>query len=76
MSARVVPPLPLEVLLTAEEFLRLPPTEGRQELHDGVVVELPPPRPGHGALQSRLARRLGNWCEAQGQPEPLNASNE
>jgi Uma2 family endonuclease len=73
MTARATatPPLPPEVLLTAEEFLRLPPTEGRQELHDGVVVEMPPPSPAHGAVQSRLDRRLGNWCEAQGLPEPL-----
>ncbi|MDQ3701189.1 MAG: Uma2 family endonuclease [Chloroflexota bacterium] len=45
--------------------------EGRQALHDGVVVEMPPPGPGRGALPSRLTRRLGNWCEAQGLPEPL-----
>ena len=69
MTARVAPPP--DALLTAEEFLRLPPVEGRQELHDGVVVEMPPPSPGHGALQSRLARRLGNWCEANGLPDPL-----
>ena len=69
MTAQVAPPP--DALLTAEEFLRLPPVEGRQELHDGVVVEMPPPSPGHGALQSRLARRLGNWCEAMGLPDPL-----
>ena len=72
MTARVAPSADAaDALLTAEEFLRLPPTEGRQELHDGVVVEMPPPSPGHGALQSRLARRLGNWCEATGLPDPL-----
>ena len=73
MTARVVPALPPEVLLTAEEFLALPPIPDgrRRELHDGVVVELSPVNPRHGTLQSRLTRRLGNWCEAQGLPEPM-----
>ena len=68
MTARVAPPP--DALLTAEEFLRLPPVEGRQELHDGVVVEMPPPSPGHGALQSRLARRWGTGARPTASPIP------
>jgi Uma2 family endonuclease len=71
MTARVVPPLPPEVLLTAEEFLTLPePEAGRLELHDGRVVEVAPAAPRHSAVQGRVLRRLGAWCEDRGLGEP------
>jgi Uma2 family endonuclease len=72
MTARVVPPLPPEVLLTAEEFLTLPdPETGRLELHDGLVVEVAPATPRHSLVQQRLGRLIGNWCATQGLGEPV-----
>jgi Uma2 family endonuclease len=72
MTARPVPPLPPDVLLTAREFLRLPePAAGKLELHDGRLVEVAPASYRHSAVQGRLVRRLGAWGEARGLNEPL-----
>jgi Uma2 family endonuclease len=70
MTTRAIPPLPLEVLLTAEEFLALPEAAGKLELHDGQVVEVAPARPRHSAVQGRVLRRLGAWCDSHGLGEP------
>ena len=54
MTARVVPPLPPEALLTAEEFLTLPdPATGRWSCTTGGWLRWPPP-PRHSVVQ-RLA---------------------
>ena len=67
MTARVVPPLPAEVLLTAEEFLTLPdPETGRRELHDGRVVEVAPAAPRHSVVQGLLFGAVLAWCRAHG----------
>jgi Uma2 family endonuclease len=52
-------------LLTAEEFLHLPqPEDGsKQELIQGVVVTMPPPKAPHGACCSKIDRRLGAFVE-------------
>jgi Uma2 family endonuclease len=53
-------------LLTAEEFFRLPqPEDGsQQELIQGVVVTMPPPKAPHGVCCSKIDRRLGAFVEA------------
>ncbi len=47
--------------LTAEEFMRIPEAEGKQELVDGRVIEMPPVGMGHGKKQLGIGRRLGDW---------------
>ena len=37
-------------LLSEEEFLNLPEFEGRQELMDGELIELPPPKDSHNIM--------------------------
>ncbi|MGH2353144.1 MAG: Uma2 family endonuclease [Chloroflexota bacterium] len=71
MSAQPVPPLPPDVLLTVDEVLQLSwPAAGTLELHDGRVVEVPPPSPRHGTLQAYLAQEVGVWCDAHGMGRP------
>jgi Uma2 family endonuclease len=55
-------------LLTAEEFMRLPdpPDGARQELIEGRVVTMPPPKGIHGVVCNRLGRLLGNHVDAHG----------
>ncbi|MBI3911995.1 MAG: Uma2 family endonuclease [Armatimonadetes bacterium] len=55
-----------ERLITAEEFWLMPKGEGRSELVDGRVVEMPPVGPDHGRLDSRIARRLDEHLERVG----------
>jgi Uma2 family endonuclease len=52
-------------LLTAEEFSRLPqPEDGsQQELVQGVVITMLPPKAPHGACCAKIIRRLGNFVE-------------
>lgn len=52
-------------LLTAEQFADLPePTDGsQQELVRGKVFVMPPPSGYHGAVCSRIVRRLSTWIE-------------
>ena len=49
-------------LLTVAEFLDYPGE--RQELVDGVVVDMAPASPRHGAIQAQAARLLGNHLDA------------
>jgi len=56
-------------LVTWTEFLRLPerPENGiRYELHDGEVIQVPPPRPRHIKLQKRIERLLENLAGDRG----------
>jgi Uma2 family endonuclease len=50
-------------LITAEEFLLLPPTERQRELVRGEVVETMPPNARHGRLAVKIAVRLETWSE-------------
>jgi Uma2 family endonuclease len=59
MSAQTAPPAPPRPrLLTAAEFKALPRTAARQELHEGVLVEMPPPTKRHTRLANRVRDRL------------------
>ena len=56
-------------LVTWTEFLGLPerPENGiRYELHDGEVIQVPPPRPLHIKLQKRIERLLENLAGDRG----------
>jgi Uma2 family endonuclease len=64
-----------ERLLTAEEFMCLPDNGMQQELVDGKVIEMPPPKPFHGGVQATVAgylwqfvrpRRLGRVVTESG----------
>src|SRR5215204_4900113 len=73
MTARVVPPLPPEVLLTAAEFLTLPdPEAGRRELHDGRVGGVAPAAPRHSVVQGLLLGAVLAWCRAHGAGLPAS----
>lgn len=50
-------------LLTAEEYARLD-VDHPTELVRGVVQNMFPPRSRHGQVCSRVARILGNYCDA------------
>jgi Uma2 family endonuclease len=55
------------VLMTAEEFLRLPDVEGvTRELIDGVVVErnMTTRSPRHTISASRISQKLWNWLDS------------
>ena len=41
-------------LMTFEEFERLPEHEGKQELLEGELIELPPPKKRHNIIAKRL----------------------
>jgi Uma2 family endonuclease len=41
-----------------------PPDASRQELVCGIIITIPPPGGLHGAVCSRISRRLGNFVEA------------
>ena len=49
-------------LLTVAEFVDYPGE--RQELVDGVVLDMAPASPRHGAIQAQAARLLGNHLDA------------
>jgi Uma2 family endonuclease len=53
--------------LTVEEFERLPEGEGKQELHDGRVVEMAPVGGLHGAVALKLGAVLLAHVEQQSQ---------
>ena len=50
--------LPSTRPVTLDDFERLPDTDGIQELLDGVVIEMPPPKLRHSALVKRMAKIL------------------
>src|SRR5258706_14007062 len=50
-------------LLTIEEFAALPDNGKKQELVKGVVIEMPPPKPRHGRIQTRFARFLDSYMD-------------
>jgi Uma2 family endonuclease len=52
-----------ESLLTAEEFADLPDDGRSTELVDGRMIELPPPKPGHGKFCVRVILKLGRFVE-------------
>lgn len=59
MTAQTAPPLPPRPRpLTTAEFKALPRTAVRQELHEGVLVEMPPPTKRHTRLANRVRDRL------------------
>jgi Uma2 family endonuclease len=62
MTAQTAPPVPRR--LTTAEFKALPRTAARQELHEGVLVELPPPTRCH----TRLANRMRDVLQAHARP--------
>lgn len=59
-------PSPQPKLLTAEEFARLPESKdgSRQELVRGVVQTTLLPKFRHGKAQAKIARLIGNFCDA------------
>jgi len=56
------------VLTTWDEFRELPDRRDgtHYELHDGAVVEVPPPKPNHVYMQSLLVRWLTAAAEGRG----------
>lgn len=52
-----------EVLLTADEFLRLPSDGRPKELVRGRVVYMNVPAPRHGQICSKVDRLVGNFAE-------------
>lgn len=52
-------------VITAEEFSRMPdpPDGSRQELIQGVIFTMPPPKGPHGVCCLKIARRVGNFVE-------------
>ena len=56
-------------LMTVAEFLAWDPCDGRMwQLVDGVPTAMAPPSGRHGAIQSEIARLIGNHLLAQGSP--------
>ena len=47
--------------VTVEEFEQLPDDGCKQELVNGIVVSIPPPKRRHGRLQARLTIHLGSY---------------
>ena len=83
----MVSPNPKPGLMTAEEFLRLPPEpEGvSRELWEGVVVEFGGESIGgpmttrnrfHGSVEIKIGQLLLNWLEGQARFEGVAASGE
>ena len=61
------PVLPFQGLVSAERFWDIASrTDARLELVDGVVIELSPPGPQHGLLDSWLGARLRVFVEDHG----------
>jgi Uma2 family endonuclease len=54
-----------KTLLTAEELLRLPDNGLRQELLDGVLVEMSPPGGTHGRVSSNVVLALRVWADSR-----------
>lgn len=52
-------------LVTAEEFAALPGGDERYELVNGVIVEMPRPKPRHGLTAGRLSRKLALFLDQQ-----------
>ncbi|MBD1858247.1 MULTISPECIES: Uma2 family endonuclease [Leptolyngbya] len=48
----------LSKVLTFDEFASWRPEDGRYELHDGVIVEMPQPVGGHEEVTGFLARKI------------------
>jgi Uma2 family endonuclease len=56
----------LRLRATRRDLSATPIDEYRYELLKGVLFRMPPPKPYHGAVCMRVARRLIPYCEAQG----------
>ena len=57
--------------VTIEEFELLPDIDGIQELLDGEVVEIPPPKQRHSALVKRIQKILERYLPNRGSgPRP------
>jgi Uma2 family endonuclease len=52
-----------EQLLTAEQFAKLADPGHPQELVRGVVVDMPPAKPTHGKICTRIQIELGNFVD-------------
>jgi len=54
-------------LITIDEFVRMPdPVDGtQQDLVRGEIIEMPPSQGEHGYLVCDIARKLGNFVEAE-----------
>ena len=59
-------------LLTAEEYLELPPFDRPTELVRGEIVELPRPNYRHGKVCNRIGRLLGNFVNEHDLGDVLN----
>ena len=66
MSALLRTTREYEPPLTVDEFERLPGGEGKQELHDGRVVEMAPGGGAHGVVVIELGARLRDHVRARG----------
>jgi Uma2 family endonuclease len=51
------------LLITADEFARRPDPGYPEELVRGRIEKMPPPRPRHGQVCSKVDRILGNYAE-------------
>jgi Uma2 family endonuclease len=51
-------------LLTVEEFLNLYPDDEPYELLEGRILEVPPPKPAHGTVDSRFNAQLRLFVDA------------
>src|SRR5579859_7012094 len=51
-------------LLTVEEFLEMYPGDEPYELLEGRIVEVPPPKPAHGTVDSRFNAQLRLFVDA------------
>ncbi len=60
-----------QTLLTVAEFERLPDDGNQHELDEGELIVMPPPMLGHGRIQIRLARTLGNFVDINALGEVL-----
>jgi Uma2 family endonuclease len=50
--------------ITAGEFAQLPDPGHPQELVRGVIVDVPPPKPRHGKICTKISRYLDEYCDA------------
>ncbi|MBI3666461.1 MAG: Uma2 family endonuclease [Acidobacteria bacterium] len=53
-----------KTILTLEQFEQLPNEDDmQQELDEGELIVMPPPKPGHGRRQTKVASLLGGFVE-------------
>src|SRR3989442_13876076 len=55
--------MPAKTILTLEQFQQLPDDDMQHELDEGELIVMPPPKPGHGRGQAKIAHLLRDFVK-------------